>query len=507
MYRHIVCMSALSATILFASPLHAQDEKNSRKVGKFPMAKVIDGDTIRVEVNGHMTSLRLLGIDTEECFHDGNNRRQKEAFGDFEKYVERLQKGALRPTKYPTPFGEAARQFAIKFFENVKEVEVENDDPNEKTGHFGRMLSYVFVIKNGKRVHYNAEIVRLGFSPYYVKYGRSRSYEKEFQAAEKEARAAKRGVWGQWKTTQCYPDYPKRLKWWSERASILDQWRQRNRKNLSKPEKDRELLISLNDANGLTELTKLKGKTVTIFGTIDRIRHPASRGSIVVLSAKRARVDCHSADRIHDGGTYNREFAIIKGTVVRHGKYTNLERAKLLVPAIKTSSIKPNDKSKPSPKKMFNDAQFEPKKDIKSFVFKGEVRDALKSLKNIFKVNLVIGPLGAGYRTVVDVSLKSVAAGQAIEAVAVAANLQYHRISPLVHVVRNADQRKALTVKAEERLLWLIAQKSPLAISDRQQRRQEIEDLISGLSHIKGRKPLVKRGIQRNGKKAGSKKK
>ena len=76
---------------LMVSPLSAAD-----LTGK---PRVIDGDTIRVEVNGHMTSLRLLGIDTEECFHDGNNRRQKEAFGDFEKYVERLQKGALRPTK------------------------------------------------------------------------------------------------------------------------------------------------------------------------------------------------------------------------------------------------------------------------------------------------------------------------------------------------------------------------------------------------------------------------
>lgn len=41
----------------------------------------------------------------------------------------------------------------------------------------------------------NVELVRLGWSAYVTKYGRGRLAE-QFEAAEKEARAAKRGLWG-----------------------------------------------------------------------------------------------------------------------------------------------------------------------------------------------------------------------------------------------------------------------------------------------------------------------
>ena len=58
----------------------------------------------------------------------------------------------------------------------------------------GRYLAYVMVKKDGNWVNYNIECVRHGFSPYFVKYGRSRRFHREFLEAQKLARDAKLGI-------------------------------------------------------------------------------------------------------------------------------------------------------------------------------------------------------------------------------------------------------------------------------------------------------------------------
>ncbi len=56
---------------------------------------------------------------------------------------------------------------------------------------FGRLLAYV--IADGKNV--NLEMVRQGWSTFWKKYSKGR-LAAAFEAAEQEARAAKRGLWG-----------------------------------------------------------------------------------------------------------------------------------------------------------------------------------------------------------------------------------------------------------------------------------------------------------------------
>ncbi|HEY5951062.1 MAG TPA: hypothetical protein VIV40_36475, partial [Kofleriaceae bacterium] len=46
-------------------------------IGEFKVTKITDGDTIRVD--GLDSSLRLLGMDTEETFKSENDRRMFEA--------------------------------------------------------------------------------------------------------------------------------------------------------------------------------------------------------------------------------------------------------------------------------------------------------------------------------------------------------------------------------------------------------------------------------------------
>lgn len=333
---------------LAAAPAAAQEAKGQAPgVGTFKFLEVVDGDTLRVEVDGKSSSLRLLAIDTEEVFHEPH--RQTAAEQDFVKYARASQGSASRPVKYGTPFGEAAKQFAIEFFKGVSEVEIENDDPAEKKGTYGRILSYVFAAKDGKRVHYNVEVVRMGFSPYYVKYGRSRYYDAAFKAAEKEAREAKRGIWGDWKALRCYPDYAERLKWWGGRADLLDRWRERVTKNGEAPEASRETLITLTDADADARLRAAVGKTITLMGSVNRARHPQDRPSYLLMPVKGGKdIYIELGRRLDDGGLLQREFAVVQGTMALNNNRLRLVDAKLVEPKLPTAAATPKSQGSQS---------------------------------------------------------------------------------------------------------------------------------------------------------------
>ena len=196
-------------------------EKPGLLIGDFRLARdaILDGDTVRVE--GLQSTLRLLGIDTEETFKNDTDRRKAD---DFEKYLRDKRGDKRRPQKAATPVGEEAKKWAKKFFAGVQTVRLERDHPKEIRGVFKRYLAYVLVNKNGVWLNYNVECVRAGMTPYFTKYGYSRRFHKEFLEAEKQARAKQLGVWDPSK--QHYRDYPERLKWWNMRADFIRQFEQ-----------------------------------------------------------------------------------------------------------------------------------------------------------------------------------------------------------------------------------------------------------------------------------------
>jgi len=188
---------------------------NGLVIGEFPLVRVVDGDTIRVK--GLDSSLRLLGIDTEETFkHDKERRAYAKGFAAYAKDV----RGASpRPAKFATPLGDEAKRWAEAWFKDVATVRLERDDPHEIKDRYRRYLAYVLAEKHGKWVNYNVEAVRAGMSPYFPKYGRSRRFDRDFIAAEAEAKAAKRGIWAP--GAEAYPDYPEREAWWTARGDFV----------------------------------------------------------------------------------------------------------------------------------------------------------------------------------------------------------------------------------------------------------------------------------------------
>lgn len=120
--------------------------------------QVIDGDTLTVSGIG---TVRLIGVDAPE------------------------KRGGFREAE---PFGEEATAF-LKRLADGKLVRLEYD--GERKDRYNRTLAYVF-LEDGTLV--NEAIIRAGWAETY----RSFTYRRkaDFQAAEREARAARRGMWG-----------------------------------------------------------------------------------------------------------------------------------------------------------------------------------------------------------------------------------------------------------------------------------------------------------------------
>ncbi|MEM6293799.1 MAG: hypothetical protein AAGA54_21165, partial [Myxococcota bacterium] len=97
------------STAALAETLDAEDgpdEEAGLVLGEFALAPgaVVDGDTLKV--GGLDSSLRLLGIDTEETFKSEKDLRLYEELG-FEAYLEKKGGGGNRPPKCATPLGDA----------------------------------------------------------------------------------------------------------------------------------------------------------------------------------------------------------------------------------------------------------------------------------------------------------------------------------------------------------------------------------------------------------------
>ena len=294
-------------------------------LGEFSLAgrPVLDGDTIRVE--GLESTLRLLALDAEETLKDEQSRRDVE--DDWPKYLQKKRGGRKHPVKAGTPMGEAAKKFAIKFFEGAGRVRLERDHPKEIRDVYDRYLAYAFVERNGKWINYNVECVRAGMSPYFTKYSYSRRFHDEFVAAEKEAREAKRGIWSD--ATQNYGDYDERKAWWDARANFI--------RDFERDSLDREDYIELTHWDSTAALEKNLGREVTVLGSVSRIIL-GDRGPTRVMLAKRQFSDFalvfFDKDVFSTSGIarYEREFVRVTGVVQEYkNKYNGKRQLQLIV--------------------------------------------------------------------------------------------------------------------------------------------------------------------------------
>ena len=132
------------------------------QTGTAQVDRVIDGDTIRVRLDGVRYTARLTGVDTPETKH---------------------------PTRGVEPYGPEAAEYTTARLTGAT-VRLDRDSAGDDIDAYGRLLRYV-VLASGENV--NATLIREGLAtatralPY--------SRQREFLQLEAQARLARRGLW------------------------------------------------------------------------------------------------------------------------------------------------------------------------------------------------------------------------------------------------------------------------------------------------------------------------
>ena len=130
------------------------------------VVRVVDGDTVRVAVDGREQSVRLLGIDTPETHRPGVG-------------IECGGPEATRSLSALLPGG--------------TRVSLEPDPSQDRVDRYDRLLAYVR-LPDGRLAE--EEQLAAGWATVYVFEGRPVSRDAQFRRASASARAARRGVWG-----------------------------------------------------------------------------------------------------------------------------------------------------------------------------------------------------------------------------------------------------------------------------------------------------------------------
>lgn len=169
------------------------------------VVRVVDGDTIKVDLQGEEENLRLLALDTEETHAGGS--------------------------KPVTPWGAAAKERAEEVFPegSVATIEFPGTEPLEECleryqGNYGRPLVYA----HAEGVDYQELAIREGFSPYFTKYGYAHfdDHDRRYREAERRAQADGVGVWNQLAVNGAVMrEYGPLTAWWELRADTIRTFR------------------------------------------------------------------------------------------------------------------------------------------------------------------------------------------------------------------------------------------------------------------------------------------
>lgn len=130
----------------------------------FKVSKVIDGDTLDIDMNGKTERIRLIGMDTPETV-------------DPRKVVQCFGKEASGKTKEML---------------NGKMVSIEADNSQGERDKYDRLLRYVY-LEDG--TFFNKHMIAEGYAHEYTYQSNPYKYQMDFKEAEKQAREAAKGLW------------------------------------------------------------------------------------------------------------------------------------------------------------------------------------------------------------------------------------------------------------------------------------------------------------------------
>lgn len=140
----------------------AIEQGDSNKQGPYSVVRVVDGDTIIVDIDGKDEKVRLIGIDTPESVHPDKTKN--------------------------VPYGKVSSEFTKNLLEE-QEIWLEYDvQPRDK---YGRILAYVYLDDN----MVNETLLQEGHAK-IATFPPNVKYVEEFKKIQETARTEEKGLWG-----------------------------------------------------------------------------------------------------------------------------------------------------------------------------------------------------------------------------------------------------------------------------------------------------------------------
>jgi len=125
---------------------------------------VTDGDTIKVDIDGSIETIRLIGMDTPEI---------------------------VDPRKPVQCFGKESSEKAREML-GGKKIRLEADPTQGERDAYNRLLRYVY-LEDG--TSFDRWMIAEGYAHEYTYQSKPYKYQAEYQSAEKSAREGKKGLW------------------------------------------------------------------------------------------------------------------------------------------------------------------------------------------------------------------------------------------------------------------------------------------------------------------------
>ncbi|MBN1618125.1 thermonuclease family protein [Candidatus Dojkabacteria bacterium] len=137
--------------------------EKERKKPEYEVLEVVDGDTIKIDYEGEVTGVRLIGIDTPET---------------------------KDPDSPVQCYGQEASD-KMKELVDGKTIEVEFDDTQGEKDKYGRLLLYIWV----DDIFVNETLIKEGYAKEYT-YDDPYKYQGDFRELQAEAKKNNKGLWG-----------------------------------------------------------------------------------------------------------------------------------------------------------------------------------------------------------------------------------------------------------------------------------------------------------------------
>lgn len=150
--------------ILIIFPLNINAERK-----KIIFDSCVDGDTIKAKIDGEISTIRFLAIDTPETVH---------------------------PKKKAEPYGKEASEYTCSKVKSAKKLEIEYDPGSNKLDKYKRTLGWIYVDDSLLQ----KELIEHGYAKVAYIYG-DYLYTNELKHIEENAKEKKIGLWGKTNTT------------------------------------------------------------------------------------------------------------------------------------------------------------------------------------------------------------------------------------------------------------------------------------------------------------------